>query len=607
MSIDEGRPSAPNDTHLPDSVRQGLNPCPETAQISVHRRIRDHVHFDPEERNPDRDITPPRTYLIQRGVQPRGEAVKQSAMCFVYPPSGRCAGAIREGHMNLLHTQFTQRSLQQDPEMSFEQAVVGLLQRYPALRHASERDKGAIEVAPPQLYEAISEVCGGAEHCSERFASPLDRSPHMHTYWSAHEADQLFGANHEAYSCPWTGFSVAHPGTDPVVVVKAARWAITSAGEDQPPTCTFLLAPSTPGHPHMQLVGLEGSVTFLGLLKQSLPSPDLQEWRTDPDILTCRAPNPTRTMLLAIHNSAGKAECLSPERVTRLQQFVDMQAGTYLPPAPALAPKTPHALRRLGLGTQPLPRPRTSRLPTDRTPAREWPAPSIKLAIDPKAIAAYTDGSRINDPKTGASSIGAGVYMVYPARDEGSQAESSQRNPRVHRLNPTADQGYMNTITRAELCAIEGALNAASEESEELHIYTDSQVSIALIKKYITSPFYNAVAESKHSALLQRIAEAIHLRAEKGYHTRIFKVRSHTGVEGNEHADKVAGEAAKMERRHPGSAREQVTTPMARGSGPLPALKPQPREREPQEGRGNREQNPRSSTCPTWARQPELW
>jgi ribonuclease HI len=182
-------------------------------------------------------------------------------------------------------------------------------------------------------------------------------------------------------------------------------------------------------------------------------------------------------------------------------------------------------------------------------PARAWPAPSINLAIDPKAIAAYTDGSRINDPKTGASSIGAGVYMVYPARNDGSQAESSQRNPRVHRLDPTADHGYMNTITRAELCAIEGALNAASEQSEELHIYTDSQVSIALIKKYTSSPFYSAVAESKHSALLQRIAEAICLRAEKGYHTRIFKVRSHTGVEGNEQADKVAGEAAKGEKK----------------------------------------------------------
>jgi ribonuclease HI len=114
-------------------------------------------------------------------------------------------------------------------------------------------------------------------------------------------------------------------------------------------------------------------------------------------------------------------------------------------------------------------------------------------------------------------------------------------------LDPTADHAYMNTINRAEMCGICEAVRATLDRSDraELHIYTDSQVSISLIRKYMFSPIYSAVAENKHSALLQRIADAIILRAEMGAHTRFFKVRSHVGVEGNERADQIAGEAAK--------------------------------------------------------------
>ena len=41
--------------------------------------------------------------------------------------------------------------------------------------------------------------------------------------------DSAFGAKHEAYSCPWTGVSLANPEPDHHQMNKAVRWAIGSA------------------------------------------------------------------------------------------------------------------------------------------------------------------------------------------------------------------------------------------------------------------------------------------------------------------------------------------------------------------------------------------
>ena len=42
----------------------------------------------------------------------------------------------------------------------------------------------------------------------ERFASPLNFKMDGKLYWSAHERDQLFGAQHDAYSRTFSGASV---------------------------------------------------------------------------------------------------------------------------------------------------------------------------------------------------------------------------------------------------------------------------------------------------------------------------------------------------------------------------------------------------------------
>ena len=108
---------------------------------------------------------------------------------------------------------------------------------------------------------------------TERFASPMDRSPHSLPFWSAHEEDGLFGANHGAYSSLWTGLSQAFPGTEDEACEKAIRWAIASAlTRPDDPTCTILLLPNLPSRPHMKHLQY-GGAKILGILPSTIANP----------------------------------------------------------------------------------------------------------------------------------------------------------------------------------------------------------------------------------------------------------------------------------------------------------------------------------------------
>ena len=69
-------------------------------------------------------------------------------------------------------------------------------------------------------------------------------------------------------------------------------------------------------------------------------------------------------------------------------------------------------------------------------------------------------------------------------------------------------------------------------------IATNSQASICKIAKYTNSP--QILQRCKHKIMLQDIVVHILARARKGLQTRIPKVKSHIGFQGNEEADKLA-------------------------------------------------------------------
>ena len=95
--------------------------------------------------------------------------------------------------------------------------------------------------------------------------------------------------------------------------------------------------------------------------------------------------------------------------------------------------------------------------------------------------------------------------------------------------------GPTNTINRAEGAAMYHILNDICPPTEEALIFTDSQVTIQRLQKMIHHPESMLTGTVDiHSDLTQRTAELILSRAERGIHTRILKVKSHTGIMGNE-------------------------------------------------------------------------
>ena len=234
---------------------------------------------------------------------------------------------------------------------------------------------------------------------------------------------------------------------------------------------------------------------------------------------------------------AGKAECLPEGGASLLQNRTLQLSKPLLRPLPTLEQTSsmaqPRALLRLAEQEQPSPPPRSCPLPHpgDLT-LSEWPI-QHKLNLGRTVRASYTDGSRLEE-KDGSHSIGAGIYSIGP---DGAET--------TIRLNPSAKKAYMNTITKAELEAIYFAIDSERISPETLHIYTDSLASIHLISQAIRSPTWSLLTENKHAALLTRIQAALIARSQNNAHTHIYKVRSHTGVHGNEMADRAANEAAK--------------------------------------------------------------
>ena len=95
--------------------------------------------------------------------------------------------------------------------------------------------------------------------------------------------------------------------------------------------------------------------------------------------------------------------------------------------------------------------------------------------------------------------------------------------------------GITNTISRAELAAI-----AAAVIHGYTHIATDGLTSLHQIKKQLSHP--NLHRHHIQGDVLQSIAKAIRQSPSPMIH--FFKVKSHAGIIGNEHADALAKKSA---------------------------------------------------------------
>jgi ribonuclease HI len=151
------------------------------------------------------------------------------------------------------------------------------------------------------------------------------------------------------------------------------------------------------------------------------------------------------------------------------------------------------------------------------------------------AIIWYTDGSKKS--VEGSDLIGARVFNPI-------------ENVRL-KIDPSG-QASTNTITRAKLLAILGALQQIEHSNTDEIIATDSQTCMHMIHKHLYKAHKHA--ECKHKELLQAIVTILLRRGKTDSHTTFMKVKSHTGIQGNEVADRLAGEATDRS-----SCNQQVT------------------------------------------------
>jgi hypothetical protein len=78
----------------------------------------------------------------------------------------------------------------------------------------------------------------------EKMASALNCDPTPPQFWSEYPRDKAFGANCNAFSSKFTGFSICHPIYHENTMYLATRHAIYSAALSTEAAATFMFLPS---------------------------------------------------------------------------------------------------------------------------------------------------------------------------------------------------------------------------------------------------------------------------------------------------------------------------------------------------------------------------
>ena len=244
-------PRAPRrkDGHLPNAKQQGYWPDKAERTINplhLEPNLRDFIHIDPNNSiNPDKDIEPSGVFQLRTAAH--------TYLVNIYGPDGKFQGTMLHERIKVLYTAYihaqttglgplTSTSPERDRIASFSEAVAQLLVRYKD-GHSSGACKTTLKNhwATPDFY--MRALLEGLGITTERFSSPLNFTPSMMHYYSLYEADRVFGANCNAFSCLWTGASQCNPEYEHHDMEKAVRWALISARDSNQPTLTAFVLP----------------------------------------------------------------------------------------------------------------------------------------------------------------------------------------------------------------------------------------------------------------------------------------------------------------------------------------------------------------------------
>jgi ribonuclease HI len=496
-------------------------------------------------------------------------------MAVVRDPHGGFVGTLTLDRLAILHralhdTQAARPELASKLEVgSFATELALLLRRY----RTGARIQGGREVKMDNHWAVEAGVMRALQDFlgleKERYASPLNYNPELQEYCAVHERDQVFGARWDAHKWWWTGSSEANPEYEHADMNAAMRWAVHSALRDSTiPVLTLLILPAWDERSSTSylkwLKHCEGVATpLMRIPRKKFKFVKPTQWQDacalaghpkwDVNLVLvanaagyemyCKAQSEEHTRMFQAHLARALSNLLDARvKADEVRQWWKLPAD-WKPHddrarlqlqgcATELGLKCPRALRKALADTRCRPAVDTQ----DPTPLLdEW-----QLALTYPQVGrprlnwkegAYTDGSLTKEGR-GASAItrtGAAVY--FPDRKTGTDGRTTKINP--------GPSGYTNTINRAELVAIKQYLEETRDCQQHRWVATDSATAIRMISKAVTSP--QDLTEHKHRELLEDIIEALRKRK---YPLVIYKVKSHTGITGNEIADQAAKLAA---------------------------------------------------------------
>jgi hypothetical protein len=78
------------------------------------------------------------------------------------------------------------------------------------------------------------------DHAHKRMASPLDFTPKLKDFWTAHPRDRVFSSRADAFSTQFTGISIRHSMYDDKHMLKIVQYATASALNNQEAIATLL-------------------------------------------------------------------------------------------------------------------------------------------------------------------------------------------------------------------------------------------------------------------------------------------------------------------------------------------------------------------------------
>ena len=184
----------------------------------------------------DRDLEGTGQFHLQEDQSTAG-------LASVHSPTGAFLSIINMTRLQTLQTAYAQAEGARPP---FAEAVATLLARYKdtSPTESSRRTKISNHWATPD--NLMTGLIQSLSLTTERFASPLNFSTSMSSYYAVNQEDQAFGANFDAFSTPWLGASQANPEYEDADMDKAVRWAIMSAASTEEASLTAFILPEWP-------------------------------------------------------------------------------------------------------------------------------------------------------------------------------------------------------------------------------------------------------------------------------------------------------------------------------------------------------------------------